>query len=219
MKPDDPRHGTEAGCREHYRHGQKPCEPCLEAHRRRNIMRQLYPHKCPAIGSQRRIRALQALGHSRLQIARELGYSDNGSIAYIMRADTMLVVTAERIAEVYDRLCMTVPQGVGANRARTWARRYGYAPPLAWNDIDDPDEIPSGWQRQGADRGESLREMAELGLGITEAARRIGISAKSLQKWCGRHGLSATYRQLAAREALETNQHTRESDELDEGAA
>lgn len=142
MRLDDPRHGTEAGCREHYRQGERPCPPCLDAHRRRNIMRQLYPHKRPAIGSQRRIRALQAIGHGRQRIAEEIGWTDAGAMTYLMQADTLLATTAERIAEVYERLSMIVPEGAGPARARTWARRNGYAPPLAWNNIDDPEETP-----------------------------------------------------------------------------
>ena len=42
---------------------------------------------------------------------------------------------------------MTKPQGPGANRARTWAKRHGFAPPLAWDDIDDPDEKPNYGER------------------------------------------------------------------------
>lgn len=143
MSPDDPRHGTEAGCREHYRRSTTPCAPCLEAHRRANIMRRLYPHKVTTLGARRRVQALQAIGYSRDRIAAELGYTSGGALTYIMQADTMLVTTATRIGNVYDRLSMTVPRGAGPSRARTWARRYGYAPPLAWDDIDT-DLAPSG---------------------------------------------------------------------------
>ena len=181
MTPDDSRHGTEAGCREHYRHGEKPCDPCREAHRRRNIMRRLYPHKCPALGSQRRVQALQAIGYSRLRVARELGYSDNGSIAYLMRADAMLTSTAERIADVYDRLCMTIPDGAGATRARTWAQRHGYAPPLAW---DNPDTDPAPRGIRTTDRRDLLTEWAELeaaGESIEQAAKRLGVTVGAIE--------------------------------------
>ena len=146
MTPEDPRHGTGAGTTAHRRAGQTPCGPCMEAHRRNNIVRQLYPPKVPTLGSQRRVQALQALGHSRSRIAHEMGYADNGAIGYLMKptTTTMLAVTAARIAEAYERLSMIVPTGPHADRARTWAKRHGYAPPLAWDDIDDPHEEPSG---------------------------------------------------------------------------
>lgn len=143
MSPEDPRHGTEAGCKAHYRSGERPCDPCLDAHRRRNIMRRLYPHKRPSIGSQRRIRALQAIGYGRDRIAKEIGWNDGGAMTHLLRSESLLATTAERISDVYERLSMTVPEGAGPSRARTWARRHGYAPPLAWDDIDDPDELPN----------------------------------------------------------------------------
>jgi putative intracellular protease/amidase len=31
MKPDDPRHGKKSGYNEHYRDGERPCQPCIEA--------------------------------------------------------------------------------------------------------------------------------------------------------------------------------------------
>lgn len=148
MTPDDPRHGTEPGHTQHYRDGEKSCPTCLEAHRKAQIIRRLYPHKTSALGTQRRIQALQALGHSRQRIAEEMGYGDLGALTRVMRCDTILIRTAKRAAEAYDRLSMVVPQGGGPERARTWARRHGFAPPLAWDNIDDPDERPM----RGVDR-------------------------------------------------------------------
>lgn len=199
MRADDPRHGTEAGCREHYRHKQKPCDPCLEAHRRRNIMRRLYPHKRPSLGSRRRIQALQAIGYGRDRIARELGYRNGGSIAYLMKSDSLLAGTAERISDTYERLCMTVPQGVGPSRARTWAKRHGFIPPLAWTDIDDPDEVPDGWQYVPADRATAIRELAAQGENATHIARRLEMTRSALERWCLRH-LPDVWRVLVTRE-------------------
>ena len=34
MRPDDPRHGTNAGAVQHWRNGEQPCEPCSKASRR-----------------------------------------------------------------------------------------------------------------------------------------------------------------------------------------
>lgn len=147
MNPDDPRHGTDAGYSAHLRAKTPTCAECREAHRRENILRQLHPNrKVLAIGSRRRIQALQRLGYSRERIAHEIGYTDQGSLTYIMRADTvtMLAATADRITAVYERLSMVMPTGPGVSRARTWATRFGYAPPLAWNEgeIDDPNARP-----------------------------------------------------------------------------
>lgn len=182
MSPDDPRHGTEAGCREHYRQSVPPCSPCLDAHRKANIVRQLRPHKVSALGPQRRIRALQALGWGRDKIAAELGYSNGGSIAYLMRSETMLVATANRIAEVYDRLSMIVPVGAGPDRARTWAKRHGFAPPLAWDDIDDPSERPNLGEERRRDLLAEWRWLEAAGESIHQAARQLGVSVEAIEK-------------------------------------
>ncbi len=155
MTLDDPRHGSAAGATAHYRAAQKPCQPCLDAAMRAKKVAQLYPPKTPALGSQRRVQALQAAGYSRTAIARELGYVDAGALAYLMKPTTrtLLRVTAARITEVYDRLSMTVPTGPAAARARTWARRHGHPTPLCWDDdsIDDPAAHPRGRRHPRAD--------------------------------------------------------------------
>lgn len=196
MNADDPRHGTEAGHVAHRRAGLTVCEPCRRARMRAQKARRLtgVQSKVPAIGSRRRIQALQALGWSRLTIARQLGYADNGAISYLMTADTMLAVTAVRIAEVYDRLSMIRPDSPGAARARTWAVRQGYAPPLAWECIDtdaapnygsadidvDPvviDRICSGDWRLSANLAERiavLERWQAAGLADNEVERRTG---------------------------------------------
>jgi hypothetical protein len=125
-------------------------------------LRRLYPSKVPSIGSQRRIQALQAIGYSRSFIAKEIGYTDQGAMTYLMRSKTMLKVTAEKIAEVYDRLSMTIPNAKGANSARSWARKHGYAPPLAWDEgsIDDPAAKPHSKWAKTEGLGQSLVDHA-----------------------------------------------------------
>lgn len=154
MSPRDARHGTDAGYMAHKRADTDPCEACRHGHMVAQKHRRYYgPRKVSALGSQRRIKALQALGWSKKAIAQEIGYSNNGAIAYLMRAETMLPETAAKIAAVYNRLHMTVPQGPGPERARTWARRQGFSPPLAWDDIDN-DPAPRRAHKRGPKRTE-----------------------------------------------------------------
>jgi hypothetical protein len=141
MTPDDPRHGTEAGHMTHRRDAEPSCDRCLHARMVAAKRRRLYgTTKVPALGAQRRVRALQALGHSRKVIANRIGYTNNGAMSYLMQAETMQAETAAKIAAVYDELCMVVPTGVGPKRARTWAKKFGFVPPLAWDDIDNDPE-------------------------------------------------------------------------------
>lgn len=207
MLPDDPRHGSEAGYGAELKAGLATCEACRRAHRRENKRRLLAdapPRKVLAIGSQRRVQALQRLGYSRDRICREIGYTDNGSIAYLMRAETMLAVTAAKIAEAYERLSMTIPETSGAVRARTWAARNGYAPPLAWDDgtIDDPDAKPAGMgsgAHHALTRGDELLHLAHHGETLETACTKLGISRDSLWRWCRRNGHRDLYERLAQR--------------------
>lgn len=51
-------------------------------------------------------------------------------------------VTAAKIRTAYERLWDQRVEGRAGRQARAYAAKCGYAPPLAWDDIDDPDEQP-----------------------------------------------------------------------------
>lgn len=150
MSPDDPRHGERRGYYAHRVAGEAACDPCKRAAaaaEQRYVLARMEgrPMRRRAEGTQRRLRALQAMGWTLSEIAQQLGEQRtcvekwcNEDRTYVYSA------TAHRVEQVYDRLCMTVPSGPWAARNRRMAARKGYAPPLAWDDIDDPAEIPSG---------------------------------------------------------------------------
>lgn len=91
----------------------------------------------------RRVRALQALGWTLTHIAQEGGWCDGGSLMRLRSPKTgrVHVDTALRIAGVYRKLSGTPGP---SERTRSYARRMGWAPPLAWNNINDPSEVPQG---------------------------------------------------------------------------
>lgn len=93
--------------------------------------------RVPSVGSLRRVRALLALGwtHEHLYARSGIRTSDLARRpgAWVERS------THDTLAAMYDELCMTVgPSALTRSRAAA----SGYAPPLAWDDIDDPDEQP-----------------------------------------------------------------------------
>lgn len=157
MSPNDPRHGTNAGYLAHFAGPQSdaaPCPACRSAHAeyRRRLRARRYIGRVDALyidatGTTRRIRALQALGWPLYLLDQELGHGDGrqrGGCNYVhnlTRQPRVHIDTAAKIDALFRRLSMSVgPSG----RARAVARRKGYAPPLAWDDIDDPDEQPKG---------------------------------------------------------------------------
>lgn len=166
------------------------------------------------IGTIRRIRALGAIGWSMADIERASG----GKVKLETLRDissterpTVTTQTRDAVAAAFEKLCMTTPIGRTAAQVRVKAAQKGWPPPLAYNDIDDPNEEPRGWQykpmRSGVgcrvDKGDRLGDLLEvddLGLGVSEACRRLDISRKGLQKWCERNGEMPLYSRLVERE-------------------
>ena len=206
MSPEDPRHGTTAGHYAHRKDGEPACGPCVAAKTRYEKTRHVYgPRMVPATGTRRRIQALKAMGHSGADIAAALGVTyqavnrlEHSTSAHIFAA------TQANVARVYEEMCMTLPTGYHRTRIRNAAARAGYAPPLAWDDIDT-DPQPVGWQYQPPSRftrADTLAELDHLGHGITDACRRLQITRESLEKWCARHGMGEVYSRLVDREAM-----------------
>lgn len=169
-----------------------------------------------ALGTVRRIRALHCLGWSQRALAERLGVSA-GRVGHmtIAKYPRVNIDTATKVAALYEELCMTLPPETQfTRRMRNYARKQGWAPPLAWDDIDDPDEQPSGLiapKRTHVPRAEleaarvqQLRDLIARQATVEAACREIGVDREALWKWCDRHGYRDLYGQLYART---TNQH------------
>lgn len=99
-----------------------------------------------ALTARRRLRALVAIGYPFNHVAAEVGMTPANLSTFIRdarpgREGTWRSVHAdvwERCAAAYDRLYMTPGP---SDRARDYARERGWPPPLAWNDVDDPNEV------------------------------------------------------------------------------
>lgn len=98
-----------------------------------------------ALGTQRRIQALVACGHSMTRISEEAG-TYKQAITNIMKGDRVLVSTAASFKAVYDKLRnVTPPRNTASEKkayttAKKMAAENGWLPPVAWSDyrIDDP---------------------------------------------------------------------------------
>ena len=95
----------------------------------------------------RRLQALAAIGWPIKELADRLGYSVSGrtstTVAKLRRQEvpTITPETERKVADLYREL-WDVP-GPDA-RARRWAARHGWVPPLAWDEatIGDPKALP-----------------------------------------------------------------------------
>lgn len=97
--------------------------------------------------------------------------------------------------------CARCPRSrAAADRAAGTAVAQGWAPPAAWDDIDDPHEQPdpSRWcesTRLGVLTEQDLSDCASWGLTREQAGHRLGVQADSVDHWLERHDVP----QLCAR--------------------
>ena len=220
MKADDPRHGTtrgfHAGCRE------QCCRRALARDEKRRRLDKLRGGRAvPAIGAQRRIRALMRLGWTSTDIAQAAGCHERNYVLRILNGQkgkptTWLErKTDKAIRDVYERLSMRLPDPA-PHRARTraLAERRGYPPPLAWDDIDNPDEEPSGmkrvpsWTAHAEARRADLEHFVGADMSLDEACRELSLDRDSLWQWCKRHDALGIYERLARGNRRGANQWT-----------
>lgn len=148
------------------------------------------------IGLQRRVQALHAIGWTCAAIARESGVCVEAVQQLRDRAPKQPRRTqALAIIAAYDALSMQLPpsetqrQQQTATKSRRRAEAGGWLPPLAWDDIDNPDEIPVTASRPGrVGRPEVLSEHVEdftwlvsQGESADHAAARVGVRLDSLR--------------------------------------
>lgn len=167
--------------------------------------------KADGTGTTRRLQALVALGWSQSKLGQRLGVdpTNMGPLAHGERG--VLVATAKAVRDLYDELSMQLPpteshrDKIAASRARNYARRHGWLPPLAWDDelIDDPTHTPllergpgithdddlddaAIWRRMHGDRtvrlskadaAELVRRWAASGRSLADCERVTGIKA------------------------------------------
>lgn len=149
----------------------------------------------PAIGATRRVRALMALGHPVADIQAAAGISGN-LVARLVSGEAtgIWARSAVAVGEAYGRLSMTAG---ASGRSRGRAVREGWAPPLAWDDIDDPRAVPCDWRRTAVRRAEDVVEDAEF------VRRTVGGDRNQIAERLGTtHGaLDAAYSRTAQRQA------------------
>jgi hypothetical protein len=161
-------------------------------------------------GTQRRLRALIALGWTARHLTRRLGMSSR--TMGMLTADhgtPILASTRAKVAALYDELALVVPApSRGTTVARGIAHGRGWVPPLAWDDdtIDDPDALPDTARPAARRSSEELVEdyldtMWEHRGDVRSAAVRLGVSLGSLEqalRRARRDGADVTFGRVAS---------------------
>lgn len=163
------------------------------------------PDRVPAWRVERRLQALHALGWTIVQIAQHAGWQDRNVNALMYprwrQRESVSLATFQTFDEVYRDLCMKMPpRSAGSLVAVRRSAERCWPNPLAWDDIDDPAEVPRDWRYTEPTRLELVADMLEQGANVTEVCRRLGITRDALWTWCSNNGLRPTYAALVRRE-------------------
>lgn len=136
-----------------------------------------------ALGSRRRIQALQAAGHSQDDIAAAAETTQHRiHVVASHKVQSVRLHFAERITEAYQQLAHT--QG-GSARGRTIAARNGWLGPAWWDDdeFDNPDYEPTTEDvPRYVAHVENLRELEAQGYTREQIATRLGVTRDTLQR-------------------------------------
>lgn len=95
-------------------------------------------------------------------LAAEMGSEFSDNLRSLLAKENVVYVRepmSNAIVAAYERLHMQpAPEGRGASRARNRAIALGWAPPLAFDNIDDPDEQPTDWEYREVTARDIYRE-------------------------------------------------------------
>lgn len=147
-----------------------------------------YRLSVPALGCQRRLQALQAIGYSWRQLEEITGLSRPclRSLAHGKYTRIRARTTAKPIIEAYRTLCVQPLHNTpSASKVRGYARMKGWAPPMAWDDIDDPNDQPKGVEGGGQLTEDEVRQIRRLyaeGVPQVEISRRYGFSRSTVSR-------------------------------------
>lgn len=114
----------------------------------------------PVIGAARRLQALVALGYSQRSLAQRLGIMPANFTSLVHGTQPFVSVRTHRqVCDLYAELARRLPEPVtrsekgAVTRAKKIAAKYGWVSPMAWDDIDDPNEKPHRVTQRGNHKG------------------------------------------------------------------
>lgn len=167
----------------------------------------------PALGAHRRVQALAARGWSLSKIGTRLGMEPS-NFCSLMKREQIGAASWLAIAALYDELWDQEPphtdwHDAGAyTRALNLAKRRGWLPPLAWDDIDtDPEpeiDVVSQARASGDEVLDEVDFLLEAGESPVQVAailgKKLGAIAKLAER-LGRRDIANVFGSLAGRVA------------------
>ena len=158
-------------------------------------------------GAARRLQALVAIGWTQTEIAARLGIHPGNLTPIIHGRSRIRVGTAAKVAALYDQLW---DQPQDDTRARKYAARLGWVPPLAWDDdtIDDPAVTPDLGTRAGRSTLlEDLEWLLDGDASLVDLERLA--NPKALETTCRRAGRTDLYARYQRARGIDRGQGRR----------
>jgi DNA-binding XRE family transcriptional regulator len=153
-----------------------------------------------ATGTRRRLEGLMYIGVPLAYLAGRLGMSTEGLRPKMTRYRKVTPATAAKVAALSRELHRQPPflertpgERRLADRTRRHARRMGWVPVAAWDDIDDPDASPvPGWDTEPAP-AQRMSGSLPVAAAIRQARERAELSQRAL---AAEVGVTESYIQL-----------------------
>ncbi|WP_431796496.1 helix-turn-helix domain-containing protein [Microbacterium enclense] len=151
----------------------------------------------PAVGTHRRVQALVARGWSISHVGRVLGW-EPGNFRAMLNREHVGAATHRDVAAIYERMWNVEPprathrEKLVYSRSVSFAKRRGWLPPLAWDDIDTDPTPESDVVQQGRVTGEELLEdiafLLDGGESPEQVALLVGRKPSTIAKLAQRNG-------------------------------
>lgn len=165
----------------------------------------------PALGAQRRLRALAVNGWS-IQNLAPLSGIPTSTLSRIRKGEAVDVTPARNRA--IDDLYRTLRDQQGPSvQSATRARHLGWFPPDVWDDIDDRHEDPAAVadtrdvdevavlrlmagdtvEATQDEKVEALRRLSDLGWSSAEIGDRLRVTDRTVDRWRAQHGIPSRW--------------------------
>lgn len=137
------------------------------------------------LGTRRRVEALQALGWSRRSQEERLGWC-RSRLTGVCGASKIMARNAKAVTGLFEVLSGTPGP---SDAVRAYAARRGYVPPLAWDDPDDPDEVPSMPEDKRILFPDRVAELEYLHVPRSKMPEMLGMQPDSFERQVYRYSL------------------------------
>lgn len=147
-------------------------------------------------GTLRRLQALVTIGWSMSRLGEHINVTP-GNMVKLMNSTQTTAGRARQVKALYEKLWNQPQQGhdqrsrISANRSRSYAKKRGWYPPMAWDDdtIDNPATMPDMGETldRTTTRIENIEHLLTTGHLFWEIAQRLGTTEATLERFLDRN--------------------------------